>query len=503
VVRVRQPERIKTQKLFLKKCSLLRSHAVTPRAWLADRQSSMSTHLHSDASFSNRPLLHARDGQHDTRKRAVRLCVVVVWWMAIAELVFRLAVWRGGQRQPSVVEKVVVEKVPVHDGKKCDRRNFPRCAATSNDGMPVVDGAGAAGPAAPAQAAHAARAPAPTHQSSRPARPRREDQGCIARVRSEDHMELSNAANLAPAGTGTLTLSTHFGQARSQWAHHMHGATCGQMIRTASLARMAPRLSGKPQAAAPELFVATLRDPWLRLLSGFAFERMASSFTKRFATFQTQICARDRSCKPFLPLGRQMLSTASTAEEFVAALRGSRASAARDLLAAAFIPRPFPFMVDDPVRKRWASSPKGSVVLNSSTFLVPQAFYLYDPFCCSGGRPSSGQRGRVAVLCTESLGADVATLFNVSNVHHANKREQKMTTRASSTAQQRTRAAAAEFIRGVYSEDTALHVRFCGKSDSLDALSLSRARSPDFIEGLRLGRRLKKRARARHTHHRT
>ena len=67
----------------------------------------MSTHLHSDASFSNRPLLHARDGQHDTRKRAVRLCVVVVWWMAIAELVFRLAVWRGGQRQPSVVENVV------------------------------------------------------------------------------------------------------------------------------------------------------------------------------------------------------------------------------------------------------------------------------------------------------------------------------------------------------------------------------------------------------------
>ena len=76
----------------------------------------------------------------------------------------------------------------------------------------------------------------------------------------------------------------------------------------------------------------------------------------------------------------------------------------------------------------------------------------------------------------------MATLFNVSNVHHANKREQKKTTRASSTAQQRTRAAAAEFIRGVYSEDTALHVRFCGKSDSLDALSLSRARSPDFIK---------------------
>ena len=54
-------------------------------------------------------------------------------------------------------------------------------------------------------------------------------------------------------------------------------------------------------------------------------------------------------------------------------------------------------MVDDPVNKRWASNPTGSVVLNSSIFLVPQAFYLNDPFCCSAGSPTSGQRGRVDV----------------------------------------------------------------------------------------------------------
>jgi len=78
----------------------------------------------------------------------------------------------------------------------------------------------------------------------------------------------------------------------------------------------------------------------------------------------------------------------------------------------------------------------------------------------------------------------VATLFNVSNVHHANKREQKKTTRAiiNGSAAHKGGRRGVHSRRVLGSEDTALHVRFCGKSDSLDALSLSRARSPDFIK---------------------
>ena len=68
---------------------------------------SVSMDLHSDASFSNSfsswPLIQARDGQHDSRKRAVRLCVGRA--VCFAVLLLLIAVWRGGQRQPSVDEK--------------------------------------------------------------------------------------------------------------------------------------------------------------------------------------------------------------------------------------------------------------------------------------------------------------------------------------------------------------------------------------------------------------